>query len=62
MKLHATVVAVTQRITQRSQPGRSAYLAQVQAALQRPSGALRLGCANVAHAFAATPGTISYVW
>ncbi len=56
MKLHATLAAVTQRITQRSAATRSAYLAQVQAALRRPPGAERLGCANVAHAFAALPG------
>ncbi|MBE0473008.1 phosphogluconate dehydratase [Rhodoferax sp.] len=56
MKLHATVAQVTQRITQRSLPTRSAYLARLEAALQRPPGAERLGCANVAHAFAALPG------
>ena len=56
MKLNATVAAVTQRILQRSQATRSAYLAQVHVALQRPPGAQRLGCANVAHAFAALPG------
>jgi len=56
MKLNTTVAAVTQRIAQRSQPTRSAYLAQVQAAQQRPPGAQRLGCSNVAHAFAALPG------
>jgi len=56
MTLNATVAAVTQRITQRSQASRSAYLSQVNAALQRPPGAQRLGCANVAHAFAALPG------
>lgn len=56
MKLNATVAAVTQRICQRSQPSRSAYLEQLEAAAQRPPGAQRLGCANVAHAFAALPG------
>lgn len=56
MKLNTTVDAVTQRIIQRSQPTRSAYLAQVQADAQRPPGAQRMGCANVAHAFAALPG------
>ena len=55
MKLHDTVAKVTERITQRSQPTRSAYLARLEAALQRPPGAQRLGCANVAHAFAALP-------
>jgi phosphogluconate dehydratase len=56
MKLHDTVASVTQRITERSLPTRSAYLARLEAAAQRPPGAQRLGCANVAHAFAALPG------
>ena len=56
MKLNPNVAAVTQRIAQRSQATRSAYLAQVRTALRRPPGAQRLGCANVAHAFAALPG------
>ena len=54
--LHPTVEAVTRRIAQRSAPTRSAYLAQVDAAAQRKPGAERMGCANVAHAFAAMPG------
>ncbi|MBB1077576.1 phosphogluconate dehydratase [Rhodoferax sp. 4810] len=56
MKLNTTVNAVTQRIITRSQPTRSAYLAQLQADARRPPGAQRMGCANVAHAFAALPG------
>lgn len=55
MKLHTTIASLTQRIAQRSLPNRSAYLARLEAALQRPPGAQRLGCANVAHAFAALP-------
>jgi phosphogluconate dehydratase len=55
MKLNTTVEAVTQRIRERSQPMRNAYLAQIAAASQRKPGAQRLGCANVAHAFAAMP-------
>ena len=55
MKLNTTVEAVTQRIRLRSQPTRSAYLAQITAASQRKPGVQRLGCANVAHAFAAMP-------
>jgi len=51
--LHPTVAAVTQRIVQRSAPTRSVYLAQVAAMAARPAGAQRMGCANVAHAFAA---------
>jgi phosphogluconate dehydratase len=53
--LHPTVEAVTRRIRERSGPSRSAYLAQVDAAIQRKPGAERMGCANVAHAFAAMP-------
>ena len=56
MKLNTTGDAVTQRIIQRSQPTRQAYLAQLQADAQRPPGAQRMGCANVAHAFAGLPG------
>ncbi|PKO60457.1 MAG: phosphogluconate dehydratase, partial [Betaproteobacteria bacterium HGW-Betaproteobacteria-18] len=56
MKSHATVAQVTERIAKRSLPTRSAYLARLDVALQRPPGAQRLGCANVAHAFAALPG------
>ena len=55
MTLHPTLVAVTARITERSRPTRQAYLTQVDAAAQRDPGAQRLGCANVAHAFAAMP-------
>jgi phosphogluconate dehydratase len=47
------VAAVTQRIVQRSAPTRSVYLAQLAAMAARPAGAQRMGCANVAHAFAA---------
>ena len=55
MTLHNTVAAVTARITERSRPTRQAYLQQVDAASGRDPGAQRLGCANVAHAFAAMP-------
>jgi len=55
MKLHPTVAAVTERIRQRSAPGRSAYLRQVEEAAGRDRGADRMGCANVAHAFAGLP-------
>ncbi|MBC7734728.1 MAG: phosphogluconate dehydratase [Bacteriovorax sp.] len=50
------VVEVTQRIRERSASTRSAYLARVDAMIARPRGADRMGCANVAHAFAAMPG------
>ena len=55
MNLNATVAKVTARIALRSQSTRAAYLEQVNAAADRESGADRLGCANVAHAFAAMP-------
>ena len=51
--LHPTVAAVKQRIVQRSALTRSAYLTQLAAMAARPAGAQRMGCANVAHAFAA---------
>ena len=55
MTLHPTLLAVTARITERSRASRQAYLRQVDAAAQKDPGAQRLGCANVAHAFAAMP-------
>ncbi|MEG1454983.1 MAG: dihydroxy-acid dehydratase, partial [Comamonas sp.] len=56
MTLNATVEAVTRRIRERSAPERGAYLQRLQALARRPPGAQRLGCANVAHAFAGLPG------
>ncbi|MDO9092936.1 MAG: phosphogluconate dehydratase [Rubrivivax sp.] len=53
--LHPVVQAVTRRIVQRSAPTRSAYLARIDRLVGRPPGADRMGCANVAHAFAALP-------
>ena len=53
--LHGTVAAVTQRIRERSAPARSAYLSRLETLAQRPPGAQRMGCANVAHAFAGLP-------
>ncbi len=55
MKLNTIVEQVTQRITERSAVTRQAYLERVDIAANRPRGADRLGCANVAHAFAALP-------
>jgi phosphogluconate dehydratase len=56
MNLHPVVAAVTARIAERSRSTRAAYLEQVDAYAARIPGAQRLGCANVAHAFAAMPG------
>ena len=55
MTIHPTVAAVTDRIRARSGPSRSAYLERLTAAAQRKPGAERMGCANVAHAFAGMP-------
>jgi len=54
--LHPDVARVTDRICERSRTLRRGYLARVDAAIDRPRGADRMGCANVAHAFAALPG------
>ncbi|MEY8875788.1 MAG: dihydroxy-acid dehydratase, partial [Leptothrix sp. (in: b-proteobacteria)] len=54
--MKSQIVDITARIRERSRPTRDAYLQRVQAMLQRPRGPERLGCANVAHAFAALPG------
>jgi len=56
MTLHPAVAAVTERIRERSGPTRGDYLRLVEAAATRDRGADRMGCANVAHAFAALPG------
>ncbi|MDP2008294.1 MAG: phosphogluconate dehydratase, partial [Rubrivivax sp.] len=53
--LHPVVSAVTRRITERSAVTRGAYLARIDRLAQRKPGADRMGCANVAHAFAALP-------
>ena len=54
--LSNVLVRVTKRIRDRSAATRGAYLQRVDALRQRPRGADRMGCANVAHAFAALPG------
>src|SRR5471032_1376681 len=53
--LNATVAAVTDRIRRRSAEPRADYLGHVDALRTRARGPERLGCANVAHAFAAMP-------
>ncbi|MBL0088018.1 MAG: phosphogluconate dehydratase [Ideonella sp.] len=50
------ITRVTQRIRLRSADLRSDYLAGIDAMGSRPPGRQRMGCANVAHAFAAMPG------
>jgi phosphogluconate dehydratase len=48
-------IEVTERIIEVSRPTRTAYLQRMEAIANRQRGADRLGCANVAHAFAAMP-------
>lgn len=50
-----SLIEITQRIRERSAPTRQAYLQRMEQAISRPRGADRMGCANVAHAFAALP-------
>ncbi|MBT9486638.1 MAG: phosphogluconate dehydratase [Rubrivivax sp.] len=54
--MKTAIVQVTDRIRQRSAALRAAYLARVDRLVDRPRGSERMGCANVAHAFAALPG------
>jgi phosphogluconate dehydratase len=53
----AAIETVTERIRARSAGLRSAYLERLERLAGRPRGSDRMGCANVAHAFAAMPGT-----
>jgi len=48
-------IEVTERIIEVSRPTRTAYLQRLDEIANRQRGADRLGCANVAHAFAAMP-------
>jgi phosphogluconate dehydratase len=54
--LHPALVTVTARIQERSAALRQAYLQRLDRLAGRPPGPQRMGCANVAHAFAAMPG------
>jgi phosphogluconate dehydratase len=53
--MNNALLEITERIRERSGATRRAYLARVDAMVNRPRGADRMGCANVAHAFAALP-------
>ena len=53
--LNPTIQSVTRRIVERSAPERQAYLSAVERAAARDPGQQRMGCANVAHAFAGMP-------
>jgi phosphogluconate dehydratase len=49
------VVEITARIRERSAATRGEYLRDIDATVARPRGSERMGCANIAHAFAALP-------
>jgi len=51
----AAVESITRRIRERSASTRSAYLARIERQARRERSTDRMGCANVAHAFAALP-------
>jgi phosphogluconate dehydratase len=53
--MKSALLEITQRIRERSAPTRAAYLARIDKLAGRPRGSDRMGCANVAHAFAALP-------
>jgi len=52
---HPTVAAVTRRLAERSAATRAAYLDRIGGAAQQGPARGRLGCANLAHGFAAEP-------
>ncbi|MBB4844849.1 phosphogluconate dehydratase [Paucibacter oligotrophus] len=54
--MNKTLLAVTERIRQRSATTRGQYLEGLDRLAGRKRGVDRMGCANVAHAFAAMPG------
>ena len=55
--MNSVLLDVTRRITERSAPTRRAYLARITRMADRVPGPQRMGCANVAHAFAALPAS-----
>jgi phosphogluconate dehydratase len=55
--MHPVAAAVTARIARRSAALRAAYLERLDRLAGRPRGSDRMGCANVAHAFAALPAS-----
>jgi phosphogluconate dehydratase len=54
-KLHPKIAEITEHIVERSRPTRSAYLERINKARNADPGRKRMGCANLAHAFAAMP-------
>ena len=53
MPVHAIVSAITGKIIERSKPSRGRYLARIDAAVGAQPKRKALGCANIAHGFAA---------
>jgi phosphogluconate dehydratase len=53
MSLHPAVEAVTQRIVERSRPGRTRYLELIEAQRERGISRATMSCGNFAHGFAA---------
>ena len=53
MSVHATISAVTEKIIARSQVPRRRYLDRIEQAIARQPKRKALGCANIAHGFAA---------
>ena len=53
MNLHPTLIAVTERLRERSRATRQAYLARIDAARSVGPSRERLSCGNLAHGFAA---------
>ena len=53
MSVHRTVSAVTEKIIARSETSRKKYLEKIERALDRQPRRKALGCANIAHGFAA---------
>ena len=53
MTIHARIGEVTERIVSRSHEGRSRYLDRIRAAASKQPVRKKLGCANLAHGFAA---------
>ncbi|GAB3040321.1 phosphogluconate dehydratase [Oleiagrimonas citrea] len=53
MNLHPVLQEVTERIAERSRPGRAAYLARIDAARDNGPKRRHLSCGNLAHGFAA---------
>lgn len=50
-----SILELTEKIREKSRPTRTAYLKRIKEMQKRKPGSDRLGCANVAHAFASLP-------